>query len=582
MKRNIAFFISTNDEKDKDFIKAKIHIENLAKDFGYFIYYKKINNIKIFIIYDEKLTIFDNEDIIKWPIGNIGDLPLNYDRFLEIEVKNDKITIRNDYAGSIPVFYSLRRYLSLSNIEPCVVFDSNTSANDFSFENIYGFLKYSHFIWDETAYKHIYNMLPDSLYEFDVEKLSVNSKYLKTVRASSENVSLSDREVANKLYELNKYLVNRSLNWFEQIILPLSSGYDSRMIFSALTENVETKERLYCFTYGCEGSVEVEAARRLTALFNVNWKQVELPLQFLRKDYLLKIYNVFGSSLHMHGMYQHEFFNEIAKTNVLKGNSCLTSGFMTGVPAGQHNKLLGIKNKEDRLSEAMNKFSQSNFWTVEELEEIPVFKGKGYIEKAEERFRNAFDRFEGEIYQKSVMFDVWTRQRNFISYYPRTLEWCITTVSPHMTAEYANFFMSLSKRHLDNRLAVELMFSYHYPEIAKIISNSNGLKSIKNPVETLIFYLAIRLQIIKFGFLLPQKYRATSFEFDTKALRNSGEEGIFPLLENNSYVDSFMEKIITKETLCRLFQGASSGDVRAYNKLTTLQALSLSILNMEY
>ncbi|MGB9794811.1 hypothetical protein [Caldisericum exile] len=583
MKRNIAFFISTNAENSQSFIKARDHFENLAKFFGFQVFSLKLNKdkIKLYIIYEEEVTIIQNKDTIEFPIGNLGETPLHYDRYLNIFIQKEEVVIKNDYAGSIPVFYSTRNYLSLSNIEPVVVFDSQTSTNDISFENLYGFLRYSHFIWDETAYTHINTMLPDSEYKFNTENLKVDSQYLKTVRATDSNAHLTDKEVAKKLNELNDMLIYRSLSKYEQIILPLSAGYDSRMIFASLSKDEHLKKKLHCFTYGSVGSVEVEAARELTSLYKIAWKFIDLPCQFLKKEYLFAIHNIFGSSLHMHGMYQLEFFREIQKYIKLEETTCLTSGFMTGVPAGQHNGKLGIKSSATSLTEAMNKFSQSQYWKDEELKNLPIFKEKNYLETAEERFRKAFDRFEGEIYQKSVMFDIWTRQRNFISYYPRTLEWCIPVVSPHMNAEYANFFMSLSEKHLNDRYAVELMFLYHYPEISKVISNSNSLRAINNPVDSFLFKISSILRILKINFILPQKYRNNLFDFDTKALRNSGIEGIFPLLENQSTIREIVDCLIGPDEILNLYEMAYRGSTLAYNKLVSLQSLALSLLNME-
>lgn len=581
MRRNIAFFISSNDENSKYFLRAKNHFKKLSDKFGLNLYETKFNNLYLAIIYEDHLSITENVDSIEFPIGNLGNQPLYYDRFLKVLINNDKIAIENDYVGSIPVFYSTRNHISLSNIEPCVVLDSKTTPNDISYENIYGFMRYMHFIWDETAYKHIYTILPDSLTIFNLQDFSIKSKYLQTVKSSKENINLSDEEVADKLNELNDDLVYRSLAHYEQIILPLSAGYDSRMILAACSKRKELRDKLYCFSYGVEGSVDVEAARRLTSLLGLKWEFIDLPLKFLTKEYLFDIYDIFGSSLHMHGMYQLEFINEIKKRIKISENGCLTSGFMTGVPAGQHNSLLAITSKNTKLTDHMNRFSQSKYWTDSELEMLEAFKGKNYIEKAEERFRIAFNRFDGDLYQKSVMFDIWTRQRNFISYYPRTLEWIIPTVSPHMTPDYANFFMSLSKKHLDDRYAVELMFKKHYPYLARVFSNSNGIKAIDNIPENLIIFIARVLRKFKLNEFLPMRYKLRNYDFNIPALRFSGVDSIYPLLAKDVFIDEIIGTIIPIDLISALYNRAYRGDITSYQKLVSLQALALSLIQLK-
>lgn len=579
MHRNIAFFITSNSEYSRSFISAKKHLFSLANKFKYKLLCTKNEYFHIFIIYEHKINIQQNGNIIKFPIGNLGNKKIENDRFLNITINNQLITIVNDYAGSIPTYYSNRSHISLSNIEPCVMIDTKTTKKDISYENIYGFMRYMHFIWDETIYKHIFAMLPDSEYKF-YNNLNISSTYLKTVTSSNENEKLSDVEVSAKLNELNDELIYDSLNEYDQIILPLSSGYDSRMILASLSKRQDLKEKLQCFTYGSIGSVEVEAARRLTKELGVKWDFIDLPLQFLKKEYLFDIHNIFGSSLHMHGMYQLEFFKQIQKKITIRSNGCLTSGFMTGVPAGQHNKLLGIKSDKVPLTNSMNQFGQSQYWSDEELKRFYIFKNTNYIDKAEERFQAAFNRFDGALYQKSVMFDIWTRQRNFISYYPRTLEWKVPTVSPHMNKKYANFYMSISKKHLNSRLSVELMFSHYYPRLSKIISNSNGLKSIDNIFEDSIFFFSRILKKFKVNHLLPQKYSNNSFNFDLPALRYSKTNGIYPLLDSNQIIDSEIGKFLNSDKINTLYLKAVNGDISSYEKLTTLQSIGLSILKM--
>ncbi len=559
--------------------KARSHLAKLASTYGKEIQELRIGAFRICLVGSEfSYDIIDASNKLSIMLRHSGKEI--WDRFLKFELSVDNLIVENDYAGSIPFFYSSRCGFVASNIEPCVFLASDSSLEDVSPENIYGFLKYSHFIWDETAWKHIFQMLPDSAYHFASDGEVKKKKYLETVKASNNRVNLSDRDVGAQLYELNRNLVTRSLEIYDEIILPLSSGYDSRMIFAVLANDSKLAERTYCYTYGSEGSIEVEAGRRLSRLKKIKWHHIELPCKFLQSRYTKEIADLFGASLHMHGMYQIEFYEQIKSRFGIKDSSVLTSGFMTGVPAGQHNGLLQIEDANSSLVQAMNRFSQSNTWSDEGLASLPIFNNKNYNEIAESRFREAFDRFEGEVFQKAVIFDVWTRQRNFISYYPRTLEWLTPVVSPHMNSEYANFFMSLNRVHLWNRKAVELMFLHNYPDIARVASNSNGIVALGNRFETSMFFIS--RVFAKLGILnsLPRRYRNAAFDFDTQAIINSREESFFPLLadlENlKSFVDSFGGEIFFTDC----FKRALSGDTKAYAQIVAIQSLAFNgVLN---
>lgn len=509
-------------------------------------------------------------------IGGVGCHPVEWDRFVRFSIDPEGVSVENDYAGSIPVFYSNRAGFVASNIEPCVYLATDSTLDDLSPENLYGFLRYSHFIWDETAWKHIHQMLPDSRYQFTANGTLRSTTYLRTVRATQSRTELSDELIADELYDLNRSLVVRALGDADEIILPLSSGYDSRLIYSVLANDPNLSARTRCFTYGPAGSIEVESGRRLCELKDVDWHHVNLPCGFLTREYLQNISNIFGASLHMHGMYQLEFFEQLRRLFGVVPSARLTSGFMTGVPAGQHTSVLQLADSERSLTNAMNRFSQSQDWVDDDLEKMPIFSGKRYLEKAEERFRLAFDRFDGEIHQKTIMLDVWTRQRNFISYYPRTLEWLATVVSPHMCAEYANFFLSLDRRHLANRKAVEMLFVRHYPDIARVASNSNGVGALGSRFVTGIFMASRIFNRLGLPNLLPRRFHNTPIEFDLTALRNCGKEAFYPLLADMPEIHRFAEMFGGQDLFRILFRSALGGDARAYARIVTLQAVAIT------
>lgn len=588
--RIIAFAITTNKFDESSYERAFQHFQQLAQSFGYMTTVIEHGEFHIWFIFEgkiDKLLDKTNREI-QFCVGpyitqyhscldqkNLSKDQIR-DRFLKIKISTHDLQITNDYVGSIPVYYSLRKHLTISNIEPVTVIDSETNYDDISTENLYGFMRYMHFIWDETLYSHIYVQEPDCQYIYQIDSIRPQKMFLKTLKSSKERVEFSDVQVANELYELNQELVERALRDEEEIVLPLSAGYDSRMILAAISKNKELKERLKCFTYGPEGSIEVESAKKLCSIYGVYWKRIDLPCHFLDRKYLDKIFLIFGSSLHLHGMYQLEVWENISN-NLTSENAVLTSGFMTGVPAGQHISILGIKNVNQKLTEAMNHFSQSKYWTDKELLHACSKFTNDIIDKVEEKYKDAFNRFDGEVHQKSVVFDVWTRQRNFISYHPRVLEWDAPFVSPHMTPIYQNFFLSLSEKHLTDRKAVELMFKYHYPECAEILSNSNGLKSISNRVENVAAALSRVFRVLRLSVLIPNAYKNKPLLFNIPALKHSEKEGLHPLFhlkhDEKQILNCFFDDVFLK----KIYNKAINGSITDYEKLLTIQALAYAI-----
>ena len=493
---------------------------------------------------------------------DLGQISEARDRRLQVRISSSSISVITDWAGSIPCFFANHPDgIVLSNIEPCVVLGSHTSWSDLSESGLYGFLRLSHLLWDETVWKHIRQVTPDSEAIFDLSGRAPTIRRLKSVQATDVRHGLGRSALASELKQLNASLVGSSLGSEKEIILPLSSGYDSRMILAGALEAALPRELLRLKTYGPVGSIEVQAAERLAKIYNLDWEHVELDCEFLSNSYLTEIHGIFGSSLHMHGMYQLEFTREIFAGGINRRDALFTSGFMTGVPAGQHG------------TRSLLEFGQSQLWTPESLRQFDFF---GDIEVLEKELRAKIealeDLFEGTLLQKRVMVDVWTRQRNFISYYPRTIEWMSPIASPHMDPRYANFFMSLSAEHLFERRLVEDMFSLHYPGMARVPSNSNGFRTAP-PLWRALF---MRLRTVakgRWASWIPRRLKDVPIRFDYHALRLAGPDAISPLLASDWATKSRLKSFGGQDLYHRLFEAARAGDSRSYERCVAVQAL---------
>ncbi|TQD23850.1 hypothetical protein [Methanolobus vulcani] len=578
MNRIIAFMIVSNNINCSN--DGNKPLQYLCQRFNKNISKIKTDYFTLHVVYEGKIGELLNQenDNIHFCLGQYNNkwksAYVLSDRFLLVTISNDRVICTSDYVGSIPVFYSLREGVVISNIEPVVITNSSTSEHDISYDSFFGFMKFSHLIWEETLYKHIFSQEPDSRYTYTLGTKEPKKTDLKSIKASNDRIYKSDIEVAKDLYRLNKDLVQNALLPYKEIVLPLSAGYDSRMIIAACSENEGLLKRLKCFTYGSENSVEVIAAKELCKVYGVYWRHIELPCQFLERHYLNPILNIFGSSLHLHGMYQLEFWEKI-KPFLETDSPVLTSGFMTGVPAGQHVSKLKIQNKNSSLTEAMENFSQSKYWKNDELIRAFDFFDQKMLDLAEKRFKKAFDRFDGRIDQKSVLFDVWTRQRNFISYHPRTLEWEVPVISPHMTAVYQNFFMTLNEKHLKDRKAIELMFQYHYPDAAAIISNSNGTQSLTNHLDNMLLFYSRIMKKINLELIIPKKYLDQPVLFDIPALSHSKKSGLFPLFDSKR--STVLKQIFSEIGIEQIYDNALNGDLKAYGKLCIMQAVAYGL-----
>lgn len=487
------------------------------------------------------------------------------DRFLRVRIDGDVLELSNDYVGSIPVFHTISGDV-VSNVLPVVVGASGVGVEDLDPQDLVGLLVLSHPVWDETAFRSIRTMPPDVRARFEPGKVP-GFQRKNTLRSIRRIVGA--KEAAAELADLNRTLIRGALAE-RNVVLPLSAGYDSRLILGVLGK-ADSGSALRALTYGPDGSVDVEAARELAARAGVRWDRIELPCRFLQREYLEKIGAVFGGHLHFHGMYQIEFIE--SALGRLEGDDWIwTSGFMTGVPGGQH---VGLLSGGGSVLDRMGAFSQSRVMPCDQLlKEVPTL-AEG-VERLRSRLERSYGWIEGDDDQRIVVADLLTRQRHFISYYPRVFEWHVDERSPHMNPRWANFFLALPPELLRDRRLVEIMFASHMPELARVISNSNGLRSPVDHGRNLLHYGALVLTRLGCGGLLPRSMRKNRMAFDGIASARAGGDGFWPAIPRAREWE-WLETILPATMLERMARRAGLGDPAAIDWMSRIQAVAYDI-----
>ena len=134
-----------------------------------------------------------------------------------------------------------------------------------------------------------------------------------------------DEDVAEKLWnpgqtngsDVFEEIINRTKEWADslgsnRIILPLSGGFDSRLLAYSLKD----RDDVYAYSYGLSAnqkdSFEVVKAQQVAKACNLKWKQIDI-IEFLKEKYLDEWYKLYGPSVHLHGMYQLEFYEKILR-----------------------------------------------------------------------------------------------------------------------------------------------------------------------------------------------------------------------------------------------------------------------------
>jgi hypothetical protein len=226
-----------------------------------------------------------------------------------------------DWLASRPVFYNEKTSQISHNIND--VIDLNNI--EFHPEGLNNYLDFGYSVFGQTPVKHVKFLPPCSRITKDINgKISIEHS-TDPVEKWIGHESHED----DVLHEIFKSVRYWEKNTEGEIILPLSGGYDSRL----LGLFVKDKSRIRAFTYGLSDkqnqSFEVVYAKTISKILSFDWQQIELGNYHNYFNYWLKH---FGISTHAHGMYHIEFYKKILEH--VNGSNPFLSGIFGDVWAG--------------------------------------------------------------------------------------------------------------------------------------------------------------------------------------------------------------------------------------------------------
>jgi len=249
---------------------------------------------------------------------------------------SNTIIYETDWLASEPVFYNLKTGKASKKINEIIPTDNNFN---FHFEGLYNYLAYGYSVFGQTPIEDI-NFLPPASQLILANDGKLFVKNLPDPIEKWLDFKLKERDVIELVRErVQKW--EKSLPADQEIILPLSGGFDSRFLLWCLKD----KKRVRAFTYGVSNeqnnSTEVIYAKALAQYYNLNWKQINLGnFHTYFDDWDAE----FGISTHAHGMYHFEFYKKIYQ--IIKYECSLLSGIFGDVWAGNVPKV-DIKSSKD-------------------------------------------------------------------------------------------------------------------------------------------------------------------------------------------------------------------------------------------
>ncbi|MFZ5889386.1 MAG: asparagine synthase-related protein [Chloroflexota bacterium] len=478
-------------------------------------------------------------------------------RFLLLRISADgkRWTMWNDWLGSMPVFHAeIGRGRIASTLEPAVVASAGYTPDDFYLPGLVSLLINGHYLADWTLYKGMKVVPPDSRMEWG--EGGFRAETLWTVAPSQSRWEAGWDDLVDEMYELSRKAIADVLKTQPRWILPLSSGLDSRLIAGVAAEmGVE----LHTYAWGEPESTDVIYSRQTAKTLGLPWKWIDLCNDFLER-YTPLWADLFGSSMHFHGMYQMCFLDSLPDAGIP-----LLNGFLGDVLSGS--SLLKLSNE--------NIFYKKDWylhWSVEELRSLlKAFPLEDILLEIKKEVQGMFARIPGAQFSRIILFELWNRQRLFTSFQATLASYWIGVDTPFLNRAYARFSLSLPRAVLENRRLLGDVFRRYYGKLAVI----PGTYANEPFIRTGRYIL--RRRIVEH--LPPPLHHGPFAGFDDVPLRMdidciqaSGKKSLWPLFDAWNELAKWLDVRLLEREYQTLQH--SNKDIRPLRRLQSVQTLA--------
>lgn len=484
---------------------------------------------------------------------------------LKISPDGETWTMWNDWLGSIPVYHTSTAHQRIaSTLEPAVVAANDFSASDISLPAMAALILHGNLLGDWTLFRPMKACPPDSAAAWDGNGFHVQP--LGTIQATDARWDKGWDDLVDEMHHLARRAILNVLRTKTGWIVPLSSGLDSRLIAAVAAEaNIPVRT----YTWGAPTTRDGVLSKQIARVLGLPWKSIPLGSQYM-SDHLRLWADLFGSSMHFHGMYQIPFLT------ALRGEPAgpVVSGFVGDTLAGYDVKFQSDYHREDQKTPYMVPPNWM-FCLSEELEALvqqPVREALEELTDEVDRQRNAVS---GPWFQRLRFLTFWGRQRRFTYFQTMLTSYWSDAYAPYLNREYANFCLSLPRALLDKRMLEVDMMRRRYSKVMCIPGSFDAEPAITTGSYLLKRRLAKALPDPFSSKLFPELKRAKNYNTDITALRAGGEQAIWPIPDTRGE----LSKIFHLEKIDGLYQSAvSQGNILSLRKLQCIQAIALRLM----
>jgi len=254
-----------------------------------------------------------------------------------------KAVWKTDWLNTKPVYYNTKTG-QVSHRCFDVIDWKNVSFHP---EGLYNYLTYGYNLFQQTPIQDVKFLRHLSTLTLSTDPIG---KYLLTIEEHDdpclEAINTTDSSVDKVLGLLKNHVstFEKNADPAKRFLLPLSGGYDSRMLAHLISD----KSRIDAFTYSITRPgtkcPEVVRAKEVAKRMNLNWTELFLS-QFTSPEIIRKDMSLFGPTIPVHAAYHIDLYEHIQKN--FGKNYIALSGSVGDWWAGQKVALGDISTLQD-------------------------------------------------------------------------------------------------------------------------------------------------------------------------------------------------------------------------------------------
>jgi len=370
-----------------------------------------------------------------------------------IRISKKRVEIENDTIGSFRVFYGQGQdNVSIASVEDLVL--QNIGRQPIDKTNLIQYLLLGHLTGEQTVYPHIFTMKANSL-------LHCNGMGFETQPLAPLHFRNSKNPV-DELYMITVSTIRRYTDGYEKLFIPLSGGYDSRMLAACVEQPERITARTYDYAYPIEFGYEVSRARAVAEAAGIeDWDWCDLGSDFTA-DYGRRWFDIFGTSHHLHGMYVLSFFDKVFDGELAPLPTL--SGYIGDVFVGHQLAVFAQVRNDNYLTKFRKAQYQGQYgFSENELKQLLNYPIDALLPVIYERWQKIWLSTEGQEYQRFILNFARQRGRSHVSYLCTIADLYGAAITPFTDRLYIETILGLPYKFLLNRAAQEQVFQKYLP-----------------------------------------------------------------------------------------------------------------------